>query len=189
MSLERKVSKHGDFRKGEAMRHLIAIAIIFWGSGFCKPADVVGQESCSSPIIFSDGSGGETQLDLATFRNDHATMCSGSIPGPDVVFLADGSNVDLELRITNEGQSTVTLQVLFTYWCHADSICDAVFSIPVAPYTPLVFNTTIVQPVYIIVDGPSPTPSSIPLRFNYSLGSATPVKESTWGVIKSMYGD
>ena len=144
------------------------------------------QESCVDPIVIINGWGGELTTDLSTYSND-LDGCGGPQPGPDLVFFADGSGVDLVFRITNQGPSTVTLTVDFTFWCHPDSFCNASFTVPMVPGRPITWAPTISQPIYVIVQGPPSSQGALPFRFNYSLGSATPTSEVTWGEIKTYY--
>jgi len=168
------------------MRYIIAIVAVFWILSLFGSNNVFGQENCTTPIVISDGSGGETRLDLALFDNDYETMCGLSNPGPDVVFKADASLVNLDFIITNEGEALVTLLIILTNCQDPDDDCN-VISVPLAPGIPTVISGGIEKPIYVLVEGPSPSPVSVPLRFNYSLGSATPVKRSTWGTMKKIF--
>ena len=171
------------------MRQVTTVFLLSCVCSFSGPFAVFGQENCSTPIVIANGSGGETQVDLANFGNDYDMFCELPTSGPDIVFLADGSNVDFVFRVTNEGPMISYLFLLFTFWCDPDISCDQVFYIgPWPTGVTMTFSPTISQPYYVIVIGPPSTPS-IPLRFNYSLGVATPVQLSTWGMIKSMYAE
>jgi hypothetical protein len=167
-----------------SLRLLLSVSISF--TAFIAPVTANGQESCASPVVIPDGSGGETALNLSDWVNDH-DGCRLWRPGPDVVFFADAQGVDLVFRITNEGLQAATLYFEYIYWCHPDSVCEADFTIPAYPGIPIVLQPTISQPMYVIVHGPWPAPIDLPLRFNYSLGSATQVSEETWGMIKTLY--
>jgi hypothetical protein len=138
-------------------------------------------------VIIPDGSGGETTLDLSLYTNDHDVICQGAAPGPDAVFLADASNVELVFKVTNIGTETFSFWVLFTYSCDSGAVCDASFLVTATPGTPWTFNPTISGPMYVILEGNTPVPSTMPIRANYSLGAATPTTLATWGTVKAMY--
>jgi hypothetical protein len=168
------------------MGRRISGAVCFLMLAMIAPGTIYGQESCDSPTVIPAGSTGSTEIDLVTLTDDH-DGCGVPRPGPDVVFLADGHNVKLTFVIANEAVTTETFYLDFTFWCHPDSACNASFGITLPPGQSFTLGPTISQPIYVVVNGPDTMPSTLPVRFNYSLEAETQVATTTWGRLKNLY--
>jgi hypothetical protein len=151
------------------------------------PGTALSQYDCQGPVVLTDNTTDSYVLNLASFESHYSFMCGNPMVGPDVVFVADGYNTNLVLKLTNVGPTATSIRVVIKKVCSESAPCDAAFlNVPLDPGMFLGIDVNVAEPLYVFLVGAS-FPTAIPINFAYSMGSAVSVEQTSWGSIKQMY--